>query len=182
MTARGVMTRAEYREWCKTGALPERLREARKPAVTNLEPVRFFVAGVPIPKGSAKAFVVGSRAVVTHDNAKTKPWQRAIAAKARSEAPGLMEGAVKVELQFDLPRPKSHGKPGRKSWASEHVTRPDLDKLVRTVLDALTGIVWRDDSQVVEVVARKGYEDDSGERPAGVYIAVMRYDLGEEVA
>lgn len=144
------------------------------------EAVRFFVPGVPIPKGSAKAFVVGKRAVVTHDNAKTKPWQRSIAAEARGVAPGLLDGAVRVELWFSMPRPKSHGKPGRKSWAAEHVTRPDLDKLVRTVLDALTGIVWADDSQVVEVAARKCYADDSGERPAGVYISVRLYDADSE--
>ncbi len=34
---------------------------------------------------------------------------------------------------------------------------PDLDKLCRACLDSLTGIVWRDDSQVVRLEANKDY-------------------------
>jgi Holliday junction resolvase RusA-like endonuclease len=39
---------------------------------------------------------------------------------------------------------------------------PDLDKLVRAILDSLTGVVWRDDAQVVDIVARKVYAETPG--------------------
>jgi Holliday junction resolvase RusA-like endonuclease len=39
---------------------------------------------------------------------------------------------------------------------------PDLDKLIRAILDALTGVVWRDDGQVVDIVASKVYADTPG--------------------
>ena len=42
--------------------------------------------------------------------------------------------------------------------------RPDIDKLARAVLDALTGIVWVDDDQVVELVCRKRWWVEGGVR------------------
>lgn len=124
------------------------------------------VYGIPIPQGSAKAFYrPGMRfPVVTHDNKATlRPWRAlitdaALQAVARGQRPigGVVfpAGAVRLELSFAMPRPKS---------APKRVTRPtkkpDLDKLIRSVKDALKGVVYADDSQVVEVNARKIFTD-----------------------
>jgi hypothetical protein len=51
-----------------------------------------------------------------------------------------------------LPRPKS-----LKRTITAHLKKPDLDKLTRAVKDALTLVVWQDDSQVVQMTARKAY-------------------------
>jgi len=45
----------------------------------------------------------------------------------------------------------------KKSAAPFHITVPDLDKILRSVLDSLTGIVYKDDSQVDQIIARKAY-------------------------
>lgn len=45
--------------------------------------------------------------------------------------------------------------------------KPDLDNLVKALKDALTGIVWKDDAQIVSLCARKTY----GDRPA-IYVKV----------
>jgi Holliday junction resolvase RusA-like endonuclease len=68
-----------------------------------------------------------------------------------------------VECTFFLERPKAHCGTGRnegivKDGAPAYpVVRPDADKLLRAVLDALTGRVWADDAQVVVATARKRY-------------------------
>jgi crossover junction endodeoxyribonuclease RusA len=59
-----------------------------------------------------------------------------------------------VELAFMLVKPASAPKK-KQTWP---VHRPDLDKLVRAVLDALTGSIIIDDSQVVSLVATKEWE------------------------
>jgi Holliday junction resolvase RusA-like endonuclease len=64
----------------------------------------------------------------------------------------LLVGAVRVTMAVYLPRPKSLP---RKVVA--HTKAPDLDKLVRGTADALSKIVFRDDSQVVDLVAMKRY-------------------------
>ena len=47
-----------------------------------------------------------------------------------------------------------------------HIKRPDLDKLTRAALDAMTRVIWRDDSQVVRIEALKRYTGaQHGEQP-----------------
>ena len=132
--------------------------------------IRFEVRGLPIQQGSARAFVVPgrggnrSRAIVTHDTRRDLGgWRRLVSDVAQQHAPpGLWDGPVSVSLEFRLPQPKSRpttvgrGKNKRsiRIWPDR---APDLDKLLRAVVDSLTNIVFRDDSQVVRVVATKDY-------------------------
>lgn len=77
----------------------------------------------------------------------------AVRSAAQQQCAGtFFEGAVRLAIVFFLPRPKSM--PAR---IKHHLTRPDLSKLVRGVEDALTGILWSDDSRIVDVIARKAY-------------------------
>lgn len=62
---------------------------------------------------------------------------------------------VLIDLMFCMPKPKSV----KRLIPS---TRPDLDKLIRAVLDALTGIAYIDDGQVVEITASKIYSNNVG--------------------
>lgn len=117
--------------------------------------IAFTVYGTPIPKGSTRAFYVKKlgRAVITAANSKTKPWAQMITATALSERPEQpLEGAIALRLAFYLPRPVSLPKKARMA-----IKKPDLDKLSRTVKDALTGVIWKDDSQVVQLLATKEY-------------------------
>lgn len=123
--------------------------------------VEFTVRGVPAPQGSKDQFGRES-------SEKVPPWREAV----RGEAQRAMEtggvptvvGPVGVVIWFTLPRPASHhvgGKhdnPLKGSAPTAHGKRPDIDKLVRSTLDALTVAgVWVDDSQVAELVVVKNY-------------------------
>lgn len=114
--------------------------------------ISFTVLGVPQPKGSTRAFVHNGRAVTTNANAKTKPWQKQVAAAASvafaMRAP--TEKAVLLRLEFRMPRPKTVKR-------ALPTVKPDIDKLERTILDALTGIAYVDDAQVCTVTKRKRY-------------------------
>lgn len=117
-------------------------------------PGGLFVPGTPEPQGSTRSFVVKGRAVTTSDNPDVKPWRAVISAYIRdSIGPVIVHptGPVSLGLLFVMPRRK--GEPKR--ITPPHTRRPDADKLVRAVLDALTGLVYTDDSQVVEIHARK---------------------------
>lgn len=132
------------------------------------ETISFQARGIPQPKGSTKAFMrPGMRfPVVTNDNLKTKPWADVVRLVAQQYAPSLpWDGAVELSVWFSLVRPKSLPKK-----IVHHVKKPDLDKLVRTVKDALKGVIYIDDSQVMYVEAKKKYADD-GSAP-GVYVVV----------
>jgi crossover junction endodeoxyribonuclease RusA len=120
--------------------------------------LNFTVYGVPQPQGSIRAFTPKGwkRPVLTSDNAKVKPWRQEIAGTAlaimerdsirRIERPA----GVKVTAYFYFPRPKS-----TKKSVEHKTTKPDIDKLTRALHDALTGIAFEDDSQIVESKAVK---------------------------
>lgn len=120
----------------------------------------FTVYGTPQPQGSAKAFVVRGRARVTSANAKNMPWRNevahcALAARAEAGHHNLFAAKhvpVLVQATFVFAKPPSAPKK-----RTHHVVKPDCDKLLRSIGDALTGIVWQDDSQVVGMAGRKVY-------------------------
>lgn len=122
--------------------------------------LEFTVWGVAQPKGSARAFVPKgwTRAVVTSDNPKGKGWQQLVAEAAGRAKDGtgaaLLTGPVRLQVAFYLPRPKSLPK-----RTAHHVKKPDLDKLLRSVKDGLTKVIWHDDSQVVRAEVSKEYAD-----------------------
>lgn len=109
-----------------------------------------FVPGKPAPQGSKR--YVGNGISIESSKA-VKPWRADIRedVAARFDPPPLT-GALLVELEFSMPRPAS----APKRSTPPAIKRPDLDKLSRAVLDALGSAgVWRDDSQVVRLVASK---------------------------
>lgn len=95
---------------------------------------------------------VGPRTATTSDNPRLKDWQHLVAAGAQPYAGELLTGPVFVRAWFFLPRPKSL--PRKVSY---HLKKPDLDKLLRATKDALTGVLYRDDSQVVSLTGFKAY-------------------------
>ena len=124
------------------------------------EPFSFVVFGTPQPQGSAKAFVRGNRAYVTSANPKMKPYRHTITQvatdvleKSSCSAPAFPRPApVELLVVWFLAKPKSTPKK-----ITKPTKKPDTDKLLRAVLDSLTGVVYEDDSQVVRVTAEKKY-------------------------
>lgn len=133
--------------------------------------ITFTVYGRPQPAGSKRGFPIkranGSIGVaISDDNPKSRDWKNAVASAAREVYHGdLLRGPLLLKLTFHRPRPGGHfGATGlnKKGRETEHpVSKPDLLKLARGVEDALTGIVWADDAQIVEEVLSKQWGEPS---------------------
>lgn len=148
--------------------------------------VVFTVFGTPAPQGSKKAYVIPgtNRANVVDDSAKTKPWREAVKAAAldvMDPVADRLDGAVEVMLTFHLDRPQGHYGTGRNAGVVKEsapaypAKRPDLDKYVRSTLDALTDVgLVSDDSRIVTLRARKVY--------AGVMAAHTEVVVREAIA
>lgn len=143
--------------------------------------VEFFVVGDPRPMGSKTAFALPNGKVVMTDGSSSNPsvkrlkaWKATVADEAlRLAQEGTFDGGLRVTLTFALRRPDGHmGKNGvRPSAPAYPAVKPDVDKLARQVLDCLTqGGLIRDDSRVVELVARKVYAAPGA--PTGARIVV----------
>lgn len=154
----------------------------------NAPLLTLFVPGAPQPAGSKRAIPLkasgvylrrpsGAPIVNVVDDAKgSRAWKERVAYFAREAwrwAP--LDEPVALTLVFTLARPRAHfGSRGgveylKSSAPSLHTKKPDALKLARGVEDALTGIVWRDDSLIAEEHLRKCYGES-----AGVAIVVRR--------
>lgn len=135
--------------------------------------VSFVVYGVAAPAGSKTvAKASGGRVFVRDASKRSAPWKRLVAQAAGEAMDGapLLEGPLQLNVSVMVVRPKSHyGARGlRPSAPSAPTTRPDLTKYLRGIEDAMTGIVWRDDAQVITTSAEKRYGE-----PARVAVRVM---------
>ena len=125
------------------------------------------VEGSPVPQGSFRH--IGNGRIIAA-NPKLNLWRQTIADQiATQTAHRLVEGSIRLELVFTLPRPKSVPISRRRT----PTTKPDLDKLIRAVMDSIsleryTQII-KDDSQVTDLHACKRYADHT---PPGVRIMI----------
>jgi crossover junction endodeoxyribonuclease RusA len=127
--------------------------------------VKVWIPGVPAAQGS-KRHVGGGKMI--ESSKAVGPWRERVAAEVTRKLPDEHEptrAGVVLSLRFVFVRPKSHlranGEP-RPSAPRTPASRPDLDKLLRAVLDACTGLVYVDDGQVVGVNAGKEYGNAGG--------------------
>ena len=137
----------------------------------------FFVRGQPITQGSMRAFVVKGRPIITSANKNLKDWRTLVALQAQTEATVEcpLDGPFFMTLEFYMPRPKSLKKRGM-----DYPIRArsgDIDKLSRAVLDSLTNVFYKDDSQVVQMDVKKNWANE--EQPPGVFVEISGGDLME---
>lgn len=139
----------------------------------------FRAYGIPVPQGSKTPGVsakTGKLFVRDQSGESLKTWRQdvklaALTARGSQAQPPVdlidtITDACMVQIQFLMPRPTSV----KRKLPS---VRPDLDKLVRGVLDALKEAgVYRDDGQVVKIWANKQYAGDSLELSPGAWITV----------
>jgi Holliday junction resolvase RusA-like endonuclease len=122
--------------------------------------------------------------VVTDDNPKSKEWKNEVRAAARAAYRGpVLRGAIRLTLRFIRNRPKGHYGKGKnaariKAGAEPHpIAKPDVLKLARGVEDALTGVCWADDAQIVDECLVKCWGE-----PARVEVTIEPLDLFEQEA
>jgi len=115
------------------------------------------VHGLPIAQGRPRAARIGG-GVRVYDPDTSRDWKRTVQAQVIAVKPSApFDCPLSMELSFVLPRPKSL--PRKVVY---HTKRPDIDNLFKAISDALNGIVYRDDSQIVQLAVEKVYGSEPG--------------------
>ena len=136
-----------------------------------MEKIEFFVAGVAKPAGSKRGFFIPKlkRVVIVDANPNSKDWKSDVKSDAIANYDGeLLTCPIAVRFTFYVTRPKGHYRTGknahllRDSAPKFPASKPDVLKLARGVEDALTGIIWKDDAQIVTEHIAKRYADNPG--------------------
>lgn len=107
---------------------------------------QFDISGEPVPKGRPRMMVTASGKAHTYTPGRTKAYEDVIGWRWRERGESPFEGAVQVSI---------HVFEGAKQHAG------DLDNYVKVVLDALNGLAFADDKQVVTIHAliERGVEE-----------------------
>jgi Holliday junction resolvase RusA-like endonuclease len=122
--------------------------------------IEFVVLGTPRPQGSARPYTYKRKdgttgARVDSDSKYLKGWRHDVAIAALAAMPmrgRLLDGPVRVVIHAFFDRPKR-----TKRADGTHVSKPDVDKICRAVMDGMTGVVYVDDAQVQRLNIGKWY-------------------------
>jgi Holliday junction resolvase RusA-like endonuclease len=120
--------------------------------------IQIEVMGTPVPQGSKRAFMAGGRPVVVDVQGEAlRTYREAIAYTMKQHIRQPIRGPIELTIDFEFARPRGHyGKRGLLASAPvDKTSKPDIDKCIRSVMDALTGVVYVDDAQVRWVKAAK---------------------------
>lgn len=127
--------------------------------------VSLRVDTVPVAKGRPRFAYFGGH-THTFTPKKTAAYEALIAdqyMKMSNYYKFGLDAPLIVSLSFGLPIPKSTPKSRVEAMNDgliRHMKKPDVDNLIKAILDALNGIAWEDDSQIVRVCAEKFYSKD----------------------
>lgn len=139
--------------------------------------IAFTVPGQPVPQGAIRPVIAKGRLRGIHkDGKRLQPWRDAVSwgavrARDRQSIPFPRPKAVSLFAVFRMRRPQRPKAP----WP---IVAPDLQHLVRAIEDAMSGILYDDDSQIVRLDVRKEYV--KVDQAPGVTIVVSEFPRGPD--
>ena len=123
---------------------------------------RLVMTITPKPKERPRAAIIGGHARIFTPKT-TEAYEKEIrAAWVRANGDKPEEGPLRARIYFGLPIPKSETKGNKLQMIQRKVfptKKPDLDNLAKAVLDALNGVAYKDDCQIVTMLSRKNYAE-----------------------
>ena len=122
--------------------------------------IEFKIPAVPVPKGRPRM----TRSGHIYTPQKTKEAEALIKFYAQTFVTPT-DQPLSMCVRFGMPIPKSYSKAKRimiGEGVLHHTKTPDLDNLLKLVLDGLNGIAYIDDKQIIELTASKFYAESVG--------------------
>jgi len=115
--------------------------------------IDIVIHGKPVGKARPRFGRKKDGGAVTYTPRETKNYEQAVAALAQCAMMGktLMEGPLRVTICAYFQH---------KTKIGYHTSRPDLDNIIKIILDGLNGVVFKDDASVVSIVAMKQYGEE----------------------
>lgn len=125
--------------------------------------IKFTVWGEPIAQGRPRASTANGY-VKMYDPKKSREFKQYVRLVASQHRPQeLLTGPLKMKVKVFKPTLKSFSQ--KKKAAAEKgeirpITKPDVDNYIKSVFDGLNQVIWKDDSQVVDLQVSKFYSEN----------------------
>lgn len=115
----------------------------------------------PVQQARPRATRLG-KGIRLYDPAQVKTFKLQLRALARAKRVKRFDESIEVELKFyrKVQTSVSHLEHDRRiSGVHRPIVKPDVDNYIKATLDALNGVIWKDDAQIVTLKAAKYYSD-----------------------
>lgn len=122
---------------------------------------RLYFEGRVIGKGRPRAARRGPAKIQLYTPARTAQEERRIKAGMARAYPGIAADGAAYRLTVEV-RTVWRARHKRLTMPEHPLRRPDLDNVVKLIADALTGVFWADDAQIVELTARRVWSSQEG--------------------
>ena len=115
--------------------------------------IDIVIHGKPVGKARPRFGRRKDGGVMTYTPRETKNYEQSVAALAQCAMMGkpMMQGPLRVTISAYFQH---------KTKTGYHISRPDLDNIVKAILDGLNGVVFEDDAAVASIVATKQYGEE----------------------
>jgi len=117
---------------------------------------------IPVPKARPRATMARGHAQMYTPKTTADYEKKIAAAWKRQFGDTPMEGPLCVRIHFGLPIPRSAPKKDKEAMLNQEqkpTKKPDLDNLAKAAMDALNGIAYKDDDQIVTLLLKKYYAE-----------------------
>lgn len=127
-----------------------------------MKEISIMIEGAPVPKGRPRFMRNGH----TYTPEKTRQAEAYVRAEYIEQCEGYQfppDVPLAIHCDFYMPIPKGTSKKKRAEMhmgTEQPLKKPDIDNLLKLILDALNGTAYEDDKQIVRISARKRYTDN----------------------
>lgn len=125
--------------------------------------IQFTVPGEPVGKGRPRV-VRNNGFTRTYTPEKTASYENLVKLEFQRQGGRMLkDGPVKVWINADFGIPRSVSKRKREAMIAGHIRptkKPDADNIAKVICDALNGLAWHDDSQVVMLHVEKRFAEE----------------------
>ena len=130
-----------------------------------MQSVRFTVLGTPKGKGRPR-FAVMKKGVRAFTPTETANYENLVKLSYQQECGDIkLEGELEADIKAYFIPPASTSKKKKEQMLKGEIAythKPDLDNIVKILLDSLNGIAYDDDRQIVSLKIEKGYAEKAG--------------------
>lgn len=124
--------------------------------------IEFTIYGEPVAQGRPR-FARRGKFTQAYDPPDSREYKKYVKLMASQNRPiKLIEGPVNLKLLIYRPLLKSMSKKKKAAALTgtlRPIKKPDVDNVAKGIMDAMTGIIWQDDKQVVSLQVAKFYSD-----------------------
>lgn len=138
----------------------------------------FEVEGKPVGKGRPRFKRMGNF-VHAYTPEKTAEYEKLVRIRFQNAGGVITYKPVRVEIVAFFEPPKSARKRDKAEMLANRILpekKPDVDNIAKIILDALNGIAYKDDSQVVDLSVKKCFAAE-----ARVYVHIEEIDMRGDV-